>query len=137
VDQLIDLESGPLVEQVLEATGGRGADVVLDVVGGPLFEPCMRALAHCGRHVVIAASSPPQVSFDLSDFYHREGRLLGVDTLKLSLTESADVLRRLSPGFESGIYQPPVVDRRPLADAPAAYARLHDRTATGKFVLIP
>ena len=62
----------------------------------------MRSLAHRGRHLVIAAGGNPVVSFDLGDFYHREGRLLGVNTLKLSLAESAAVLRHLSAGFADG-----------------------------------
>jgi NADPH:quinone reductase-like Zn-dependent oxidoreductase len=135
VDEVLNLEAKPLAEAVLGATGGRGADVILDVVGGSLFEPCMRSLAHRGRHVVIAGRT--QVSFDLGDFYHREGRLFGVDTLKLSLAESAAILRHLAPGFEDGSYGPPVEQRWPLADAPAAYARIHEGTAAGKIVLIP
>jgi NADPH:quinone reductase-like Zn-dependent oxidoreductase len=137
VDRVLDLSSGPLPDLALEATDGLGADLVLDVVGGPLFEPCMRALAHRGRHVVIAAAGKPEVSFDLGDFYHREGRLLGVDTLKLSPAESAAILRRLAPGFAEGAYPPPSVAPCPLADAPTAYARLLKGTAPAKLVLTP
>src|SRR5262249_22581021 len=109
VDQALDLSSAPLTDLVLEATDGRGADLVLDVVAGSLFEPCMQSLAHRGRHIVIAAGGDPVVTFNLRDFYHREGRLLGVDTLKLSLAESAAILRHLAPGFAEGTYPPPVV----------------------------
>ena len=108
VDHVIDLSVGPLPEAVSKLTDGRGADVILDVVGGPLFEPCMKSLAHRGRHVVIATVGHPQVGFDLKDFYHREGRLLGVDTLKLSLAETAAILRQLVPRLlQSGALPPP------------------------------
>ena len=137
VDRVLNLESGKLPELVMEATGGRGADVVLDVVGGPLFAPCMLALALRGRHAVIATTGGPQISFDLSDFYHREGRLFGVDSLKLSLAESAAILRQLAPGFEDGTYPAPAGVAWPLADAPAAYAQLQAGTAPGKLVLVP
>ena len=80
----------------------------------------MKSLAHRGRHVVITASGDPHVRFDLSDFYHREGRLLGVDTLKLTLAESASVLRQLVPGFESGAFRPPAVETCPLTESAAA-----------------
>jgi NADPH:quinone reductase-like Zn-dependent oxidoreductase len=137
VEHVIDLSAGPLAEAVSAATGGRGADVILDVVGGPLFEPCMKSLAHRGRHVVIAASGEPYVRFDLSDFYHREGRLVGVDTLKLTLAESASILRQLAPGFESGAFRPPAVESCPLTESPGAYARLHAGDVKGKLVLVP
>jgi NADPH:quinone reductase-like Zn-dependent oxidoreductase len=137
VDRVIDLNAGPMDETVLKMTDGRGADVILDVVGGPLFEPCMKSLAHRGRHVVIAAPGDPHVGFDLRDFYHREGRLLGVDTLKLTLAESAAILRQLAPGFDSGAFRPPAVQTCPLAEAPGAYARLYAGDVTGKLVLVP
>ena len=137
VECVIDLSAGPMDEIVLKVTNGRGADVILDVVGGPLFEPCMKSLAHRGRHVVIAAAGEPHVWFDLRDFYHREGRLLGVDTLKLTLAESASILRQLAPGLESGAFRPPAVETCPLAESPGAYARLHAGDVTGKLVLVP
>jgi NADPH:quinone reductase-like Zn-dependent oxidoreductase len=137
VDHVIDLSAAPLDEAVSAATGGRGADVILDVVGGSLFEPCMKCLAHLGRHVVIAASGEPQVRFNLSDFYHRQGRLLGIDTLKLTLAESASILRQMAPGFESGAFRAPAVETCPLAGSPGAYARLHAGQAKGKLVLVP
>jgi NADPH:quinone reductase len=74
------MADGPLHELVATATAGHGADVVLDVVGGPLFEPCLKCLAHRGRQVAIASTGDMKVSFDLVDFYYREGRLFGVDT---------------------------------------------------------
>ena len=69
----VNLADGPLHELVATATAGHGADVVLDVVGRPLFEPCLKCLAHRGRQVAIASTGDMKVSFDLVDFYHREG----------------------------------------------------------------
>ena len=100
VDQDINLGDGPLPESVMSATAGQGVQVVFDVVGGPLFEPCLRCLAHRGRHVAIASTGDGRVGFNLVDFYHREGRIYGVDTLKLDFAASAAVLRGMMPGVE-------------------------------------
>ena len=43
--------------RVLEATDGRGVDVVCDLVGGPLVEPSWRCVAHEGRYLVAGFSS--------------------------------------------------------------------------------
>src|SRR4051794_3149959 len=123
-------------ETVLKVTDGRGADVIHDVVGGPLFEPYMKSLSHRGRHVVLAAGGP-HVRFDLRDSCHREGRLLGVDTLKLTLAESASILRQLAPGFDSGAFRPLALETCPLVESPGAYARLHAGVVSGKLVLVP
>ena len=102
----IDLESRPLPESVQELTAGKGADLIVDVVGGPLFEPCLQSLAHRGRQIAIASAGDPRVTFNLVDFYHKEARLLGVDTLKLSFAEAAAILQALLPGFQEGIFPP-------------------------------
>lgn len=56
-DHVIDLSREPLRdslrEQVWEATGGRGVDIVLDPVGGAVFEASLRTLDWCGRLVVV------------------------------------------------------------------------------------
>ena len=66
-DAVIDLAGGNLREtiraQVHAATGGQGADVILDPIGGDVFDASLRALAWCGRLVVIgfAAGRIPEV----------------------------------------------------------------------------
>ena len=113
----IDLESRPLPESVQELTGGKGADLILDAVGGPLFEPCLQSLAPRGRQIAVASAGNPQVTFNLVDFYHKEACLLGVDTLKLSPGEAAEILTALLPGFKAGIFSPPTVEAVSLDDA--------------------
>lgn len=137
VDEWIGLETEPLPEAALARTGGRGADVVLDTVGGALFEPCLRSLAHRGRQVAISASSDPRVSLHLADFYHREARLFGVDTLALGFAECAEALHQLTPGFEDGSLPPPALQTFPLARAAEAYALVESGRAKTKIVLVP
>jgi NADPH:quinone reductase-like Zn-dependent oxidoreductase len=131
----IDLESGPLPEAVRELTAGKGADLIVDAVGGPLFEPCLESLAQRGRQVAIASAGDPRVSFNLVDFYHKEARLLGLDTLKLSFAEAAEILRGLLPGFKEGIFSPPDVETIPLEEAPKAYRAVIAGSPGKKFVI--
>jgi NADPH2:quinone reductase len=107
---------------VRKATGGRGADVVLDCVGGIMFRHALACLALQGRLVEMSANGMREVSFNLADFYHNENRLIGIDTLKLDLTASAEVLEALRPGFDAGDYRPArIAQRFPLHQAVAAY----------------
>ena len=110
---------------------------MFDVVGGAKFEKCLTALAWRGRQVAIASSPEPQVSFNLVDFYHNESRLLGVDSLKLSFEETAEILRRLTPGIESGIFPPPRVETFPLEEGPRLYRDMAESKIKSKPILIP
>ncbi|NMY11903.1 NADPH:quinone oxidoreductase family protein [Pseudomonas veronii] len=66
-DHVIDLSRDNLKEsvraQVFAVTDGKGADVVLDPLGGEFFAGALRAVAWCGRIVVIgfAAGTIPQL----------------------------------------------------------------------------
>jgi NADPH:quinone reductase len=71
------------------------------------------------------------------DFYHNESQLFGVDTLKRDLTASGRILEELRSGFDSGIYQPPIVSKTlPLAHAQQAY-ELVAKGERGRVVLKP
>jgi NADPH:quinone reductase len=137
VDDWIDLQAVDLAAGVRTLTSGRGADIVLDVVGGSMFEKCLSALAWHGRQVAISSSPEPRVSFNLVNFYHNESRLLGVDSLKLSFEETAEILRRLTPGIESGIFPPPRVETFPLEEGPQLYRDIAESKIKRKPILVP
>jgi NADPH:quinone reductase len=122
---------------VRDALDGRGADVVFDAVGGVMFRTALACLAPRGRLIEISATGQREVTFDLADFYHNEGRIIGVDTLKLDLTAAGDILEALRPGFENGDYAPPPIAKTfPLADVAAAYQAVADGQP-GRVVLRP
>jgi len=122
---------------VRDALGGRGADVVFDAVGGVMFRTALACLAPRGRLIEISSTGHREVTFDLLDFYHNEGRIIGVDTLKLDLTAAGDILEALRPGFENGDFQPPPIAKTfPLSDVAAAYQAVADGQP-GRVVLRP
>jgi NADPH:quinone reductase-like Zn-dependent oxidoreductase len=133
-DDWLVLEKEPLPQGLFEVTQGKGADLILDMVGGSSFEVVNQCLAHRGRHVVIA-SIEPRVSFSLVDFYHREARLIGVDTLKLSFSESADVLREIVPLVNAGVLTPPELDTIAIEQGPRAYQAVLEGRASRKQVI--
>ena len=128
--------SGDVAAAVRDRTDGRGVDVCLDSVGGPMFHAALASLAIGGRLAVIAAAkSDPNVTFDMRDFYHRELRLLGVDTLKLDTTKSAAIHRKLGTLFESGALTTDVPEEPRLEDGVEAYRKL-EAGARRKMVLV-
>jgi NADPH:quinone reductase-like Zn-dependent oxidoreductase len=103
-------------------TGGAGADVVYDSVGGVAFEIALSLVKRRGRLLEISATGKRRVEFDLIDFYHNETQLLGVDSAKLGVAESAPLMTALVEGFESGKLQGPAIAQEfPLERAREAY----------------
>ena len=99
------------VARVRALTGG-GVDVVYDAVGGVAFETALQLVKRRGRVVEISATGRRRVEFDLIDFYHNETQLLGADSAKLGVAESAHLMSALVEGFESGQFEAPVIAQR-------------------------
>ncbi|CAD6548498.1 quinone oxidoreductase family protein [Paraburkholderia metrosideri] len=103
-------------------TGGDGADVVYDTVGGVAFETALSLVKRRGRVLEISGTGKRRVEFDLIDFYHNETQLLGVDSAKLGVAESAPLMTALVEGFESGkLTGPAIAEEFPLERARDAY----------------
>lgn len=138
---VVDLSSQDLAQATKALTGDRGADVIIDTVGGELVTKCLAALAPKGRLTEI--SVPPkqqQVSIDLMDFYRRQLRLLGVNSLELDAIDCAAILEDLAPGFESKALLAPdssEIEKLPLASAASAYEQVLNHHAKDKIVLVP
>jgi NADPH:quinone reductase len=100
---------GDVTSAVKAQTDGRGADVVFDAVGGVMFETALSCLARRERLIEIAATGRRRVEFDLLDVVHNASRLLGADSRKLGLAQSAAILNKLGPLFDQGSLEAPLV----------------------------
>lgn len=121
---VIDSSCNDVAATVRELTGGKGADIVYNTVGEPYYEAGTKSLALLGRQIFIASVKQP-VQFDIFAFYRGRHTYVGIDTLALSSTASAEVLRDLVPGFASGALKPFPIEPSaiyPLNRAAEAYA---------------
>jgi NADPH:quinone reductase-like Zn-dependent oxidoreductase len=115
-----------LCDRLMEATNGRGADIAYNTVGSPYFEAALASLAIGGTQVLISTIER-SVPFDILAFYRRNLQMLGVDSLKLSATQCAQVLNTLLPGFDDGSLRAFDVDAAsllPLERAVEAYRKV-------------
>jgi NADPH:quinone reductase-like Zn-dependent oxidoreductase len=125
---MIDSSAQDVAAAVRDATAGHGADIAVNTVGSPYFAAANAALAHGGRHVLMATRERP-VPFDIFAFYRGRHSFFGIDTLALDACASAALLRTLLPGFTTGRLQPfPVRDAAcfALAAAQDAYRAVLD-----------
>src|SRR5262249_45024366 len=125
-------------EQVWAATDGRGADVVLDPLGGEVFGAGLRALAWCGRLVVIgfAAGQIPSIKTNYLLLKNIEVTGLQVsDYRKRRPAQMAACFADIFELYERGRITPASVEVLPLEQAGVALAALRDRRLSGRAVL--
>jgi putative PIG3 family NAD(P)H quinone oxidoreductase len=124
---------------VLEATGGRGVDVILDFVGEPVLTGNIAALAMRGRIVQIGTLGGTRASFTLGALMAKRGSLIGTMLRTRPLAEKielANVLeQRLLPLFARGELQVEIDRVFPLADVVAAHEAMESNANFGKLVL--
>ncbi|MEW6343376.1 MAG: zinc-binding alcohol dehydrogenase family protein [Paraburkholderia sp.] len=121
------------IARVRDLTGG--VDVVYDSVGGIAFETALQLVKRRGRVVEISATGKRRVDFDLIDFYHNETQLIGADSAKLGVAESAPLMSALVEGFENGKLRAPIIAHRfDLAHGQDAYRAVAAGTA-GRVVI--
>ena len=141
-DHVIDLSVDNLRDglraQVQAVTDGDGAEICIDMLGGDPFDAAMRALAWCGRMVVVgfAAGRIPEIKANYllvkniavaglqwSDYRDR--------TPALMAEAQAEIFRL----YQEGRLKPAVMARLPLARMAEALALIRDRKVVGKIVL--
>jgi NADPH:quinone reductase-like Zn-dependent oxidoreductase len=115
-----------LADKLLEATDGKGADIAYNTVGSPYFAAALATLAIGGTQVLISTIER-SVPFDILGFYRRNLQMIGVDSLKLTVTQCTRVLDSMLVGFDDGSLKAFDVDETtllPLEQAGDAYRRV-------------
>ncbi len=127
-------------EAVMDATGGRGADVILDLVGAAYLARNQAAIAPRGRHVVVGVPGGIHASLDLRLLMARRARILGTVLRARGVEEKADLARKFTasvlPGFADGALEPAMDRVFPAARAADAHRRMEANRNFGKIVLV-
>ena len=127
------------VEAMREATGGRGADVVLDMVGGDYTARNLQVLAIEGRLVQIAFLKSSVVELDIALLMRKRLWLTGSTLRPRTPAEKGAIARQLEAEVWPLLARravAPVIDAVfPLADAPLAHRRMESSAHVGKIVL--
>jgi NADPH2:quinone reductase len=126
-------------QRVLEATGGKGVEVVVDQVTGPQFAQTMQTAAIGGRLVNLGRLGGAGGAFDFQLHALRRLSYTGVTFRTRSVEEIRALNARMLADLGDAIAQRqltlPIDSRFPLADAGAALARMAANRHFGKIVL--
>ncbi|MEU1460034.1 zinc-binding dehydrogenase [Streptomyces sp. NPDC005727] len=131
--------TGDFRQRVREATGGRGADLVLDPVGGDTLREGLASLAVFGRLVSFGnASSAEPWSVGRPELYPLGVSVSGFSILSLASTAPAELRSLTEAAFAKvadGTVSLPVTAEFALEDAADAHRLMGTRTSTGKLLL--
>jgi putative PIG3 family NAD(P)H quinone oxidoreductase len=138
-DILINYREHDFAEQLLAATGGHGADVILDIIGAGYLAKNLAALAPDGRIANIGLQQGRRAELDLSALMAKRGTITSTTLRARPAAQKAAIVAAVTtevwPLVDAGALRP-VVDRElPMAQVAEAH-RLADASGhTGKIVL--
>ena len=140
LDVPIATRSADFALKVREATGGKGADLIVNLVGGSVFAECVSCLARRGRLAVVGyVDGVLKAEIDLAAVHANRYEIFGISNAKLTAEERANAVR----GFVRDVL-PAIADGRitPLIDRvfafdelPAAKACMESSAMVGKIVV--
>jgi NADPH2:quinone reductase len=126
-------------KQIYDVVGARGVDLIVDPVGGDVFDASLRAIAWCGRLVIVgfAGGRVPEakagyllvknialIGLQFSDYRDREPEKV------------REAQRALFTLYKKGLIHPHVMASFPLENHREALALVKNRKVIGKVVLV-
>ena len=138
-DLAINYHDTDFVEAVKEATGGKGADLILDMVGGDYITRNYQAAAIEGRIVQIAFLRGRKAEADFSLLMMKRLTHTGSTLRARDIAFKAEIAKELRqhvwPLLEARTVLPVIDSIFPLNQASAAHRRMEDGDHIGKIVL--
>ncbi|WP_257166411.1 NAD(P)H-quinone oxidoreductase [Bradyrhizobium sp. SRS-191] len=138
-DRAINYKTEDFVTVVKEATGGKGANVILDMVGGEYIERNYDAAATDGRIVQIAFLGSPKATVNFVKLMVKRLTHTGSTLRPRSNADKAAMVAaieaKVMPFLREGRIKPLMDSTFPLVDAAKAHARMETSQHIGKIVL--
>jgi len=138
-DHAVDTTEPNWSARVLEATGGRGVDLIVDQVSGSVANENLKAAAILGRIVNVGRLGGFKGEFDFDLHAMRRIDYIGVTFRTRTPEEVREIVRRMRadlwPDVEAGRLRLPIDRAFPLDQAAAALAHMRANLHFGKIVL--
>lgn len=138
-DVAVNYKTADFVAATKEATGKRGADLILDIVGGDYVQRNYDAAAVEGRIVQIATQQSSTAKVDFLRMMFKRLTHTGSTLRARSVPDKAAIARAVEanvlPLITAGKVKPVIDSTFPLREAAAAHARMEDSHHIGKIVL--
>jgi NADPH:quinone reductase-like Zn-dependent oxidoreductase len=140
LDVAIQTRAADFKDAVIEATGGRGADLVVNNIGGTVFAECIRSLAYQGRLATVGyLDRVMKAELDLDALHAKRLRLFGVSNKHRTAGQRAETVRGFIadflPHFAAGRIEPLIDKTYPFDRLPEAQAYMESDAHMGKVAI--
>jgi putative PIG3 family NAD(P)H quinone oxidoreductase len=139
-DILVNYREQDFVEEVRQATGGAGADVILDNMGAKYLDRNVRALAVNGRLAIIGMQGGVKGELNIGALLNKRGAVTATSLRARPLKEKASIVASVRehvwPLVADGRVRPVVVRELPMPRAADAHRLVEDSGHVGKVLLV-
>lgn len=122
-------------KQLLEATSGRGFDLILEMLANKNLEMDLELLAPGGCVVIIGSRG--RIEIDPRATMGKETDIRGLALFSATAKETQETHKALAEAMEKGVLSPAVSRQFKLSEAPDAHELVMKDGNCGKIVLIP
>lgn len=133
--QVFDHHAPDYLQKIMDATGGKGVDLIIELAANVNLANDLGLLAKKGRVVVIGSRG--KIEIDPRDTMVRDAEIRGMTLWNISDPEYRAVHCALFAGLENGTLRPVIGEEIPLAEAPRAHIKVMEGNSHGKIVLVP
>ena len=134
-EEVLDHHAEGYLEQLMEMTEGRGADVVLEMLANVNLNKDLEVVAKYGRVVVIGSRGTVEINPRLT--MTRDASILGMSLINATKDELSSIHTAIVAGLEAGTLRPVVGREMALTEAELSHREVLEPGAYGKIVLLP
>jgi NADPH2:quinone reductase len=134
-DAVANHRAANYLDDIRQATGGRGVDVVIELAAHINLDHDLSLLAPHGRVVVVGNRG--RVEIDPRQAMGRDAAILGMTLFNVTDADLASIHAALGAGLANGTLAPVIGRELPLPEAARAHEAVMESGTLGKTVLIP
>jgi NADPH2:quinone reductase len=131
---LVNHRAPNYTDEIMKATGGRGADVIVEMLANVNLDRDLTMLARNGRVVVVGNRG--RIEINPRDAMGRDADILGMTLFNASDSDLREIHAAIVAGLTSGALNPVVGREMPLAEAARAHEAVMETGAHGKIALV-
>jgi NADPH:quinone reductase len=138
-DVAVNYKTEDFVAMTKEATGGKGANLIVDIVGGDYVDRNYDCAAEQGVIAQVSFTGAPKATANFANLMRKRLIHTGSTLRPRTIDEKAAIARgieeRVWPLVAAGTIKPVIDSTFPLAKAAEAHARMETSQHIGKIVL--